>query len=368
MLQRAPGETVEERESRVAAWLRARARADNTARAYGVAWRCWERWATARGVDLDCPSEIDIEGWLAASVISGLAPGTIGGYLIGVRRRYAAAGLRVGYGDGVRQVLSGLRRELPRRQRQARPLTAGLLRRCLEAYPRGRGGYLTATGTRNCALLLVGYCGGLRRSELVALNWRDLEWVEGADGVAARAPAAHVYCPPGAADCPARAPDAQLERDSSAGWDSPARRGGALGQSPGVVLTLRGTKGRQGGTEYVGIGSASDGAVCPIAALREWMLLADGMPLFSGVGRRRGARLQSETVSRVVRSAVKRIGLDPEGFSGHSLRAGLVTDLAPEVEAVVGMRQSRHRSAEMWGRYYRPADAMGVNYTRIAGL
>ena len=317
VLARRADEPARAHEERVAAWFASRARAKNTDRAYDTAWRCWAAWCEEREVAPVAPVEADISAWVGGLVLRGLALNTIRVYLSGVRSGLRVRGCvsRTVYAAAVGKILDGLRRERPDGVRQALPLTADLLRRCVLALPALRDGGLNFQGVRDRALLLVGYAGGLRRSEIASLNWADVTWRDG-----------------------------------------------------GVVLRVLGKTERR--AVYLGIGPAEDSRVCPVAALDWWRSLCrQGSPVFHSTrGCARGGRLSHKAVGNVVKCVVKRLGLDPRDYSGHSLRAGLVTDLAPQVEAAVGMRQTRHKTHEMWGRYYRPGGALVVNYTRLAGL
>jgi integrase len=101
--------------------------------------------------------------------------------------------------------------------------------------------------------------------------------------------------------------------------------------------------------------------VCPVKALDAW-LSASGIengPVFrqGGKGHRLGAsRLCPETVAEIVKRRVKEIGLDPECYSGHSLRAGFVTSAAAAGVPTWRIKfQTGHASDAMRGRYIRHA-------------
>ena len=90
-------------------------------------------------------------------------------------------------------------------------------------------------------------------------------------------------------------------------------------------------------------------------------------PLFCAVtkaGKVTGEKLSDKAVVRLVKQAAEDAGLDPEKFSGHSLRRGLLTAGAdnraqlPEL-----MRQSRHRSAQSVLGYLEPTDLWRNNVT-----
>ena len=63
--------------------------------------------------------------------------------------------------------------------------------------------------------------------------------------------------------------------------------------------------------------------------------------------------------------AAARAGLDPERYSGHSLRAGLATAAADAGAALPDlMRQTRHKSTQVALAYLRPADLWRNNVTQ----
>jgi len=62
-------------------------------------------------------------------------------------------------------------------------------------------------------------------------------------------------------------------------------------------------------------------------------------------------------------------GLDPERFAGHSLRAGLATAAAlADVPEHAIMRQTRHRSVEVFRGYVRVASLFKKNAAAAVGL
>ena len=83
-------------------------------------------------------------------------------------------------------------------------------------------------------------------------------------------------------------------------------------------------------------------------------------PLFCAVtkaGRPTGGVLSDKAVARLVKGSAARAGLDPERYSGHSLRAGLATAAGDAGAALPDlMRQTRHKSTQVALAYLRPAD------------
>ena len=91
-------------------------------------------------------------------------------------------------------------------------------------------------------------------------------------------------------------------------------------------------------------------------------------PLFCAVtkaGRLTGAPLSDKAVARLVKQAAARAGLDPERYSGHSLRAGLATAAGDSGANLADlMRQTRHKSTQVALAYLRPADLWRNNVTQ----
>ena len=208
----------------------------------------------------------------------------------------------------VTTALRGIRRLHGRRQKQARPILVSELFAMLD----GLGQSLQ--DMRDRALLLVGFAGAFRRSELVEIDCEDLEWC--AQGLIV-----HI----------------------------------------GRTKTDIGGKGRK-----IGIPLAK-GRHCPVHATQHWLSQAgitEG-PVFRplrNLGEVRRTRLSSEAVSLIVKARIKAAGFDPALYSGHSLRAGLATSAA-----MVGVpswkirQQTGHTSDVMLGRYIRDAELFRSN-------
>jgi len=178
----------------------------------------------------------------------------------------------------------------------------------------------TLAGSRDRALLLVGFSGAFRRSELVGLEIRDVAFT-----------------------------------------------------TDGVEVTLRRSKTDQEGRgRLVALPYSGAPEVCPVRALRAWLeaaAIVDG-PVFREVtrhGRVESAPLTGRSVSRIVKRSGVSAGLEASSFSGHSLRAGFVTQakLKRKDEASI-MRQTGHRSVAMVRKYDRRADLWRDN--AAAGL
>ncbi len=288
-----------------------------------------EAWA-AEGVTLPA-NPAAIVDVLARWHDSGLAPSTLTRRTAGLSTAHRLSGFSSPCHDpAVRYTLTGIRREAAeettRRGRgKARAVKADALRRILpapvsatmplridrkgNAHRDRKGQAQRLRDARDRALLLIGFAGALRRSELVALNAEDLTQ----DG------------------------------------------------HRGIRLDIRRSKTDQEGKgETVGIPSGGLGADTA-EAVETWIALAgtETGPLFRPIDRHgnvRTTRLTPEAANRIVQDRAALAGMDTEGISAHSLRAGYITTQAerniPEHRI---QRVSRHRSAMVLRGYIRDA-------------
>ena len=309
------------------------ATSQNTNRAYAADWRDYLGWRARQGLEARPLVDPETVGLYLAALASGAGPGATPRRIATIERRlsalawhFAQRGLAFDRRDRhVATVLAGVRRTHGRPPMQKEALMPEHLLAMLDALPPSN-----LRNLRDRAILLLGFAGGLRRSEIVGL------------------------------DC---GPEDSL---LSAGWPE-FLEGGAL-------LTLRGKT----GWREVEIGRGSSEATCPVEALERWLKfarIARG-PLFRRVT---GSKLGSERLNdRHVARLVKRLAVaaavrgdlseaEREArFSGHSLRAGLAS--SAEIDERYVQKQLGHASAEMTRRYQRRRDRFRVNLTKAAGL
>jgi integrase len=300
----------------------------NTNRAYAADWRDYLGWRLRQGLESRALADPETVGLYLAALASGgsRCVATIERRLSALVWHFAQAGLAFDRRDRhVATVLAGIRRTHGRPPAQKEALLPEHLLAMLDALP---GSDLR--NLRDRAILLIGFAGGLRRSEIVGL------------------------------DC---GPD---DSSTSAGWPEVL--------DGGVLITLRGKT----GWREVEIGRGSSERTCPVAALEAWMKfarIASG-PLFRRVirGKVGPERLNDRHVARLVKRLAVAAGLRADlcederaqKFSGHSLRAGLAS--SAEVDERYVQKQLGHTSAEMTRRYQRRRDRFRVNLTRAAGL
>lgn len=307
----------------------------NTRKAYASDWKHFAAWC--RRSDLaPLPPHPQTVGLYIAACASGTAErGTKANSVSTIERRlsslswnYAQRGLTLDRKDRhIATVMAGIRNSHAKPPVQKEAVLAEDIIAMVETLERG-----SLRGLRDRAMLLIGFAGGLRRSEIVGLDLK--------------------------AD----------QTENGRGWIEILDKG--------MLLTLRGKT----GWREVEVGRGSADATCPVAAVETWIKfakLAHG-PLFRRVTRQGKAigseRLNDKEVARLVKRTAMAAGVRGDlgeiergfKFSGHSLRAGLAS--SAEVDERYVQKQLGHASAEMTRRYQRRRDRFRVNLTKASGL
>jgi site-specific recombinase XerD len=296
--------------------FRAAARSSNTVQAYQRDWRHFTAWCAGHQLVALPATPATLTRYLSV-LAQTLRPATIARRLVAIAQAHASAGHPSPTTDaGVREVWKGLCRELGTRQVGKAPLLTADVRALVSALPEG------LAGTRDRALLLAGFAGAFRRSELVALDVADVELVE-----------------------------------------------------LGAIVTVRRSKTDQAGLgRQVPLPRGEQASTCPVRALAAWltMLRAEHGPIFRSVdrwGRLSDTRLSGRDVARIVKRAAVAAGLDATHYAGHSLRSGLATSAAAAGVAERDiMRQTGHRSVEMVRRYIRAGELFTRSAAASVGL
>jgi len=296
--------------------LGAKAQRPNTTKAYAADWKVWSAWCALHGVST-MPADPQTVAAFIADLSQTRKLSTLRRYLATISSAHTRADHYFDRHDrAIRMVMAGLREEKGDDTRRVKPLTADMLRAMLFDN--------TAASVRDKALLYLGIASGCRRSELAGLDWAS----------------------PGAGSGYVREDDR------------------------GVVLVLLRTKTGAGKPQEVAVPHGP-----AVEALYDWAALADladGEPVFRSIrkgGKVQTQRLSTEAVARIVKQRCKAAGLDAMEFSGHSLRAGLVTSAAEAgVDRDRIKRHSRHKSDAVVEGYVRVANRFKDSVVEEIGL
>lgn len=288
-----------------------KSRADSTWRAYENDWRQFEAWCTKVNLPV-LPADPDtVAMFVASQAADGLSPSTLTRRLAAVRLVHLGAGHASPHNTmKVTEVMRGIRRDWGQPPEKKAAAVDEDIKKMADTV-----GSETAKGLRDRALLLFGFAGAFRRSELVALNTWNLEEQE--EGL--------------------KVTIEESKTDQE-----------ALGQVIAIV--------RQPQSPY-----------CAVQALKDWLTVAEiergalFRRMYRGdkVGQ---SRLSAQSVALVVKEYASRAGLDWERYAGHSLRSGFLTSAARNQANIFKMAdQSRHKSLDVLRRYVRDEDLFSEN-------
>ncbi len=216
----------------------------------------------------------------------------------------------------IREVLKGARRTLGTAQKCKDPLLLNDIRRMVAACP------ARLLGLRDHTLILTGFAGAFRRSELAAIDVRDLVFSDS-----------------------------------------------------GVVINVRRSKtDQEAASREVAIPFGEHEESCPVRALRAWLEAAgirEGA-VFRAVDRHgkmamRG--LHRDSIGTIFKRSGVRAGMDPTNLAGHSVRAGMATQAAMNGVSERDIAQiTGHKSRRVLRRYIRRGRLFRENAASNLGL
>ncbi len=302
---------------------RSRAKADNTRAAYRSAVRGWCDWCTQHSIAPLPALSHDIAAFLASERDRGQAGNTVRLRAAAIRFMHRAAGLPSPTDTAeVSETLAGIRRDAPN-PRKKRAATLAVVRELLTPIPND------LRGLRDRALLLVGFAGALRRSELAAIMLSDLHRAD-----------------------------------------------------QGFELTLPRSKGSQTSAVLVPLPYGRTD-LCPVQALTRWLEVAgisEG-PVFRRIwlppqavpgGPPPALALGTEAITprsigRIVQARASAAGFAPHDFGGHSLKRGaLTTGMESGAHPAQLKRLGRHKSFHILGEYLEHGELFSSHALRDA--
>jgi integrase len=268
---------------------------------------------------------IDLDHYRAWGGIIPASPEIVAGYLTTYAQNLSIATLQrrlvsiakahtmQGYDDPIKTdlvklTMRGIRRVHGKPQRQATAILKEDLTVMLSHAPDGLRGH------RDKALLILGFCAALRRSELCAIKFEDLEF-----------------------------------------------------NAQGMILTLPRSKTDQTGQGRKIAIPYGRGKICPVNLVKNWIGISNihSGSLFVSIrkgGILTGGQLSDRSIADIIKHYARKAGLEAEKYSGHSLRSGLCTSAAQHgVSSWKIKAQSGHRSDASLARYIRIGDLFTDN-------
>lgn len=290
--------------------------ASNTLRAYASDWRDFTSWCHANG-RVSLPALPETVSLYLSALSEQAKVSTLTRRISAISQAHQAASFdSPTQSPLVRQLMKGIRRAKGTAQEGKSPVKVEHLRTIIAGLDPER-----PLDVRDRALLLIGFAGAFRRSELVGLNIEDFEF-----------------------------------------------------NDDGLVVHLRRSKtDPEGKGRKVGIPYGSTPATCPVRALRDWLevLKAEAGHVFRTINRHGKifeSRLSSKAVALVVKRLTSKHAIQGD-FAGHSLRAGLATAAAATgVPERAIMAQTGHRSLAAMRKYIREGSRFLENAAAKVGL
>ena len=193
--------------------------------------------------------------------------------------------------------LHGIKRTLGSRQKAKKPILINDLKLIIKAIDKEK--------IRDKALILVGFAGGFRRSELVNINNEDIEFVP-----------------------------------------------------EGVKILIKRSKTDQSGEGSIkAIPYFDNQEFCPVITLKDYI-----KNNFTNDYKGKVFKISDKSVALIIKRYANKAGLDPSRYAGHSLRSGFATTAAEfGVEERNIMAMTGHKTTQMVRRYIQEANLFKNN-------
>ena len=209
--------------------------------------------------------------------------------------------------------LLGIKRVKGSIQRGKKPILINHLNKLIEVISNAK--FSEIKKLRDKSLILIGFSGGFRRSELITIDYEDLEFVE-----------------------------------------------------EGLKILVRRSKTDQYGEGHIkGIPYFQNTTFCPVKALRDWINISkiNSGPIFRKFNKGfvlSNTRLTAQSVALLIKNYLNLAGMDSKNYSGHSLRAGFATvtaEAGADERSIMAM--TGHKTTQMVRRYIREANIFKNN-------
>ncbi|WP_209125739.1 site-specific integrase [Alkalihalobacillus sp. BA299] len=288
--------------------------AEKTKKVYTQVWRDFEEWCQEHQFSTLPALPETIVRYITV-LSENNKPATIKKKMAAISQAHKTVGLASPIeNEFVRKTFRGIQKEKGTKQTRKNPLLLEDLQKILEVVPN------TKVGLRDRTIIIISFVGALRRSELTTVRVEDLERTR--EGI--------------------------------------------------IVHINRSKTDTLAEGQEVSLPYGSNPKTCPIRTLERWLEVADiteGYLFPSFDPRSKSGHINDKTVASIVKKYCKKIGLDPDLYSGHSARAGFVTTSAlkgiPERQI---QRQTRHKNVATLQKYVRPTKQFSDNAVVKIGL
>jgi integrase len=290
----------------------------NTIATYQKAWQYFESWCQKHNFTALPTTAAILTLYITHLAESNYKTATIEQQIYAITKLHKLSKQPLGLNENFRLVWRGIRRNKGTAKKGKTPLLIRSLRELLELITTD-----TNMGIRDRALLSFGWASAMRRSEIVALNWGDVQTID-----------------------------------------------------EGLLVTISKSKTDQyGAGQKIAIIKGRSPLTCPVTNLNKWRAISyatDDAPIFTAISKSdnvRETRLSDKDVARILKKWLNALGLDYTSFAGHSLRSGFITTAAKHsVPDHVIMKHSRHKSTKMLEVYIRDNSLVVDNSTSMVGL
>ncbi len=196
--------------------------------------------------------------------------------------------------------IMGIKRKLGVKQTSKKPILINDLKNIINVIDQEKN---EIKKYQNKAMILIGFAGGFRRSELVSIEYEDIDFV-----------------------------------------------------SEGVKITVTKSK-----TDQTGIGLTKaipyfeNKTYCPVISLRKWIE-------YSNINIGKIFKVSDKTVALTIKKYALMAGLDNSKYAGHSLRSGFATstaEIGADERSIMAM--TGHKSTQMVRRYIQEANLFKNN-------
>ena len=197
--------------------------------------------------------------------------------------------------------LMGIKRVKGSNQKGKKPILISNLKQLINAIDESNEKNIRKL--RDKAIILIGFSGGFRRSELVNIENEDVEFVE-----------------------------------------------------EGVKIYVKRSKTDQSGEGMIkAIPYFDNNQFCPVIALKNWLKISDK-------SQHKIFNISDKNVALIIKKYANLAGLDSKKYAGHSLRSGFATSTAESgAEERNIMAMTGHKSTEMVRRYIKEANLFKNN-------